>query len=64
MVTQDFEIVQQDGGWAYKLGGVVSELYPTREAALIAAEQAAVAQAGRTEPEETDEEAEDLDNPP
>ena len=29
-----YSIVEHDGGWAYKLGGVFSESYPTRELAL------------------------------
>lgn len=36
-----YEIVAHDGGWAYRLGDVYSETYPTRELAQAAAEQAA-----------------------
>lgn len=32
-----YEVVEHDGGWAYKLGEVFSESFPTREAALEAA---------------------------
>jgi hypothetical protein len=46
-----YEVVEHDGGWAYKVGGVFSETFPSRERAVIAAEQAAQRQelAGRTE---------------
>ena len=30
-----YEIVEHDGGWAYKLNGVFSETFPTRAAARI-----------------------------
>jgi hypothetical protein len=39
-----YEIVEHDGGWAYKVGGVFSEAFPTHAAALKAAEQAAAEQ--------------------
>ena len=32
-----YEIVQHDGGWAYKAEGVFSETYPSHDAALKAA---------------------------
>jgi hypothetical protein len=41
-----YEIVQHDGGWAYRVGKVVSEPFPTREAAHLAAQQAADRQRG------------------
>ena len=46
MTRVTYEIVQHDGGWAYKLGDVFSEPFPTREAAvdrakIVAAEQRA-----------------------
>lgn len=46
-----YEIVEHDGGWAYKLDGVFSETFPTRTAALKAAEKVAREQRtpGRTE---------------
>jgi hypothetical protein len=46
-----YEIVEHDGGWAYKLDGVFSETFPTRAAALKAAEKVAREQRtpGRTE---------------
>jgi hypothetical protein len=36
-----YEIVQHDGGWAYKVDGVFSETFPTHAEALAAAEAAA-----------------------
>jgi hypothetical protein len=39
-----YEVVEHDGGWAYKAKGVFSEPFPTREAALAAAERAALEQ--------------------
>lgn len=46
-----YQVVEHDGGWAYKVGGVFSETFATRERATQAAEQAAErqSQAGRTE---------------
>ena len=39
-----YKVVAHDGGWAYKLGDVFSETFPTHEAALRAAEAAAAEQ--------------------
>lgn len=36
-----YEIVEHDGGWAYRVGGVYSETFPTHDAARRAAERAA-----------------------
>jgi hypothetical protein len=36
-----YEIVEHDGGWAYRSGGVYSETFPTHDAARHAAERAA-----------------------
>ena len=36
-----YEIVEHDGGWAYKANGVFSESFPTHAAALAAAQAAA-----------------------
>ena len=36
-----YEIVQHDGGWAYKVNGVFSESFPTHAEALAAARVAA-----------------------
>ena len=36
-----YEIVQHDGGWAYKVDGVFSETFPTHAEALAAAQAAA-----------------------
>ncbi|PWJ76933.1 uncharacterized protein DUF2188 [Pseudaminobacter salicylatoxidans] len=46
-----YQIVEHDGGWAYKVGDVFSETFRTREAAFDAAKAAASEQqlAGRTE---------------
>jgi len=46
-----YTIVEHDGGWAYKLGDVFSEPFPTRDAAVKAAHRAAQEQRipGRTE---------------
>lgn len=47
-----YRIVQHDGGWAYKVGDVISETFPTRDEALSAARSAAARQeiAGTTGP--------------
>jgi hypothetical protein len=39
-----YEIVQHDGGWAYKVNGVFSEPFPTHAEALAAAQVAAAEQ--------------------
>lgn len=39
-----YEIVEHDGGWAYKAGATFSETFPTHEAALAAAKRAAAEQ--------------------
>jgi hypothetical protein len=44
MPAVTYEIVQHDGGWAYKVDGVFSEAYPTHAAALRAAQTAAAEQ--------------------
>jgi Uncharacterized protein conserved in bacteria (DUF2188) len=51
MSHMTYQIVQHDGGWAYKAGGVFSEPFPTHAAALAAAKAAAVEQTvpGHTE---------------
>jgi hypothetical protein len=36
-----YEIVQHDGGWAYRVDGVYSEPFPTHDAARKAAHRAA-----------------------
>ena len=36
-----YEIVEHDGGWAYKVDGVFSEPFPTHAEALAAAQLAA-----------------------
>ncbi len=44
MAEVTYMIVEHDGGWAYKVGTVFSEPYPTRERALAAARRAAAEQ--------------------
>jgi hypothetical protein len=39
-----YEIVQHDGGWAYKANGAFSEPFPTHAEALAAAQAAAAEQ--------------------
>ncbi|HZP77443.1 MAG TPA: DUF2188 domain-containing protein [Pseudolabrys sp.] len=39
-----YQIVEHDGGWAYKAEGVFSETFPTHAAALQAAKRAAIEQ--------------------
>ncbi|MCO6391185.1 DUF2188 domain-containing protein [Aliihoeflea aestuarii] len=39
-----YEVVEHDGGWAYKAGDVFSETFRTRDAAHKAAERAAAEQ--------------------
>ncbi|HYW59357.1 MAG TPA: DUF2188 domain-containing protein, partial [Xanthobacteraceae bacterium] len=36
-----YEIVEHDGGWAYRVDGVYSETFPTHDLARKAAERAA-----------------------
>jgi hypothetical protein len=36
-----YEVVEHDGGWAYRANGTFSETFPTRELAHEAAERAA-----------------------
>ncbi len=44
MTDVTYRVVEHDGGWAYKLGDVFSETFPTHDAALHAAKRAAVEQ--------------------
>ena len=41
MTKVTYEIVEHDGGWAYRVDGVSSEPYPTHDLARQAAERAA-----------------------
>jgi hypothetical protein len=41
MAKITYEIVEHDGGWAYRVDGVFSETFPSHEAARRAAERAA-----------------------
>jgi hypothetical protein len=47
-----YKIVEHDGGWAYKLGDVFSETFPSQDAAHKAAEIAAARQQVGGEDEE------------
>ena len=44
MAKVTYDVVEHDGGWAYKLGDVFSETFATREDAHAAAETAAAEQ--------------------
>jgi hypothetical protein len=44
MAEVTYEIVQHDGGWAYKMRDVFSETFATRDEALRAAKNAAIEQ--------------------
>jgi hypothetical protein len=44
MTHVTYQIVQHDGGWAYKVDGVFSEPFATHEDALAAARRAAAEQ--------------------
>jgi len=44
MTNVTYEIVEHDGGWAYKVNGVFSEPFATHDAALEAAKRAAAEQ--------------------
>jgi hypothetical protein len=50
MTQITYDIVPHDGGWAYRLGEVFSETFPTHDAALAAAQRVAAEQqvAGET----------------
>jgi hypothetical protein len=54
MADVTYEIVEHDGGWAYKLGDVFSEPFPTRDDALRAAQIVAREQRVPGEGEEID----------
>ena len=41
MTKITYEIVEHDGGWAYRVDGVFSETFPTHDMARRAAERAA-----------------------
>ncbi len=44
MAKVTYEIVEHDGGWAYRVDGVYSETYRSHDAALAAARRAAAEQ--------------------
>lgn len=39
-----YELVEHDGGWAYRVDGTYSETFPNHEAARVAARRAALEQ--------------------
>jgi hypothetical protein len=41
MTKVTYQIVEHDGGWAYRVDGVYSETFPTHKAARAAAQRAA-----------------------
>ncbi|APH70431.1 DUF2188 domain-containing protein [Aquibium oceanicum] len=51
MARITYEVVEHDGAWAYRVGDVYSETFPSHDAAAEAAERAAAAheQAGSDE---------------
>jgi hypothetical protein len=57
MASVRYAVVEHDGGWAYRVGGIYSETFPTREDAHAAA--AAAAERQRLAGETTDIEYED-----
>jgi hypothetical protein len=52
MTLVHYQVVEHDGGWAYKLGDVFSETFPTHDAAHAAAARAAGEQKAPGEDEE------------
>jgi hypothetical protein len=44
METLIYQIIQHDGGWAYRAGETISETFPTHDAARAAADRAAALQ--------------------
>jgi hypothetical protein len=41
MTQVSYQVIQHDGGWAYKVRSTISETYPTRDIAHAAAARAA-----------------------
>jgi hypothetical protein len=52
MTDFTYEIVEHDGGWAYRADGVYSETFPSHDEALVAARIAAARQQVGGEDEE------------
>ena len=52
MVKAHYEIVEHDGGWAYRMQGTYSETFPSKAAAEAAAIRAAAEQRAPGQPEE------------
>ena len=58
MSAVKYEIVEHDGGWAYRVGATYSETFKTHDAAAAAAKRAAIEQQrpGDTTPIEWEDE--------
>jgi Uncharacterized protein conserved in bacteria (DUF2188) len=52
MTKAHYEVVEHDGGWAYRMQGTFSETFPSKAAAEAAATRAAAEQRALGEPEE------------
>jgi len=52
MVKGHYDIVEHDGGWAYRMQGTYSETFPSKAAAEAAAIRAAAEQRAPGQPEE------------
>jgi hypothetical protein len=52
MMKAHYEIVEHDGGWAYRMQGTYSETFPSKAAAEAAAIRAAAEQRVPGQPEE------------
>ena len=59
MTRVTYEIVEHDGGWAYKVDGVFSETFPSHEDAVDAAAIAAAEQKAPGDTEEIEYQRED-----
>lgn len=44
MAEVHYAVIQHDGGWAYRLGDVISETFASHDEAVVAAESAAARQ--------------------
>jgi hypothetical protein len=59
MTKAHYEVVEHDGGWAYRMDGTFSETFPSQAAAEAAALRAAAEQRAPGEPEEIEFEDKD-----
>jgi hypothetical protein len=62
MPTETPEIIEKDGSWSYRIGGMSFGSYPSREAALTASTKHEGERPHPSDPPR-DEEVRDLDNP-